>query len=258
MPTDPAESTKTSDSVADATVDPREAANFERLADLWWDDSGPFWPLHRLNGFRLDYIRRQLDETLAASQNARALRDMKVLDIGCGGGILSESVARLGPEVTGIDVVSRNIGTARTHARRAGLDIDYRLVGAEELADQGRRFDVVLNMEVVEHVQDLPRFLAACGRLVRPGGLMFAATINRTAAAWLFAILGAEYILRWLPKGTHRWRKFVTPAELETLLSPQLQVRDRTGVRVNPFTRRFSHTASLGVNYMMLFARPQG
>ena len=181
-----------------------------------------------------------------------------MLDIGCGGGILSEAMARLGARVVGIDVVERNIAIARLHAETSGVAVEYRHVAAETLAGQGERYDVVLNMEVVEHVADLPGFLQAGGQLVRPGGLMVIATLNRTALSWLFAIIGAEYILRWLPRGTHRWRRFPKPRELERLLARDgLRVTARTGVRVNPFTRCFRLTRLMAVNYMLVAEKPR-
>jgi 2-polyprenyl-6-hydroxyphenyl methylase/3-demethylubiquinone-9 3-methyltransferase len=183
---------------------------------------------------------------------------LRVLDIGCGGGILSESVARMGATVTGTEITEKNIRVAQIHADWSGLDIDYRLITADDLAASGETFDAVLNMEVVEHVEHLPDFLASCGRLVRPGGVMVIATINRTPIAWFMAIFGAEYLLGWLPKGTHHYRKLVKPAELMAGLGDEYQLLHRTGVRVNPFNRAFSFTGFEGVNYMMLFQHGQG
>ncbi|MBK1701720.1 bifunctional 2-polyprenyl-6-hydroxyphenol methylase/3-demethylubiquinol 3-O-methyltransferase UbiG [Thiococcus pfennigii] len=238
------------------SVDPEEVAYFERLADRWWDADGPFWPLHRLNGFRVAYIRERLGGVLGqVDDRARPLAGLRLLDIGCGGGILSEALARLGAEVVGIDVAEKNIRVAALHAERAGLAIDYRLVTAEALAASGATFDAVLNMEVVEHVDDLPGFLAACGRLVRPGGAMVVATINRTPLAYLIAILGAERVLRWLPVGTHHYRKLVRPAEVVAGLGVGFAERHRIGVRVNPLDRSFHYTRFLSVNYMMLFQK---
>ena len=242
----------------DATVDPRETEYYQRMADFWWDRDGPFWPLHGLNALRVDWIRERLCELSGRDPRGEApLAGLRVLDIGCGGGILSESMARLGARVTGIDVVGKNIGIASLHAAGAGLDIDYRLITASDLARAGERFDVVLNMEVVEHVADLPAFMSACCTLVAPGGVQFVATINRTPRSWLLAILGAEYVLRLLPRGTHRWRAFRRPAEVEALLQAGgLRTRVRSGVRLNPFARRFGLTASLAVNYMLMAQRP--
>ena len=238
------------------TIDPDEVAYFERLAHRWWDADGPFWPLHRLNAFRVDYIRRHLAASFGRDPDAeRPFEGLKVLDIGCGGGILSESMARLGASVTGMEITEKNVRVAQLHAEWSGLKIDYRLGTAEDLVRGGEQFDAVLNMEVIEHVEHLPEFLADCGLLVRPGGVMFIASINRTIAAFIVAILGAEYVLRWLPKGTHHYRKLVTPREVEALLGKDFDVEDRTGVRVNPFNRVFSYTRWTGVNYMLFMKR---
>jgi 2-polyprenyl-6-hydroxyphenyl methylase/3-demethylubiquinone-9 3-methyltransferase len=183
------------------------------------------------------------------------LAGLRVLDIGCGGGILSESVSRLGARVLATDVTEKNLRVARMHARESGLDVDYRLATAADLVAAGETFDLVLNMEVVEHVDGLPQFLADCGRLVRPGGIMLVATINRTPAAALIAIFGAEVLLRWLPRGTHHYRKLVRPAEVLGGLGEGFRLLDRTGVRVNPLNRKFSYTRWMGVNYMLLLRR---
>lgn len=242
---------------AQKSVDPQEIARFERLAETWWQPSGPFWPLHRLNAFRVAYLTPIIVRHFALTgSGSQPLQDLRVLDIGCGGGLLSESLAGLGAGVLGIDVVERNIRIAQDHAVRSGLEIDYRWTSAEHLAAQGASFDLVMNMEVVEHVADLPAFLTTCATLVRPGGLMVVATINRTPISWLFAILGAEYILRWLPKGTHQWRKFRRPEEILQPLSPfGFRTIDQIGVRVNPFTRGFTTSPWLGVNYMLCLQR---
>lgn len=238
------------------SIDPAEVAYFERLADRWWDTGGPFWPLHRLNAFRVGYLRRHAASALGRDPAAeRPFAGVEVLDIGCGGGILSESVARLGAAVTGIDVTEKNLNAARLHAARSGLAIDYRLLSVEDLAASGAGFDLVLNMEVVEHVEQRPEFLAACARLVRPGGVMLVSSINRTWAAFLTAILGAEYILRWLPRGTHHYRKLVRPEEVLAELGNGFRCLHRTGVRVNPFNRVFSYTRWMGVNYMLVMQR---
>lgn len=242
---------------AQKSVDPQEIARFERLAESWWDPTGPFWPLHRLNSFRVAYLTPIIVRHFALiGPGSQPLQGLRGLDIGCGGGLLSESLAGLGARVLGIDVVERNIRIAQEHAVRSGLEIDYRWTSAEHLATQGTSFDLVMNMEVVEHVADLPAFLATCAALVRPGGLMVVATINRTAISWLFAILGAEYILRWLSKGTHQWRKFRRPEEILRPLAPfGFRTIDQTGVRINPFTRGFRPSPLLGVNYMLCLHR---
>lgn len=241
----------------DTTIDPREVEFYTQLADTWWDRKGPFWPLHKLNALRLAYIRDQLCRHFERdADSARPLEGLTVLDVGCGGGILSESMARLGADVTGIDIVEKNINVARLHAQQEELPIDYRLMTAAELAGSGARFDIVLNMEVVEHVADLAEFMRGCNRLTADGGVMFVATINRTPLAWLFAIVGAEYILGWLPRGTHRWKLFRKPDEIAALLADGgLAVRDITGVVANPFTRTLRRTRLTNVNYMMYCTR---
>jgi 2-polyprenyl-6-hydroxyphenyl methylase/3-demethylubiquinone-9 3-methyltransferase len=246
----------TTQPLSSASVDPDEVAYFERLAHRWWDTEGPFWPLHRLNAFRVGYIRDRVARALGLEPRAeRPLNGLRVLDIGCGGGILSESVARLGAQVLGVDVTEKNLRVARMHAEQSGLPIEYRLASAADLAEAGETFDLVLNMEVVEHVEGLPGFLGDCGRLVRPGGVMLVATINRTWAAALVAIFGAEVVLRWLPRGTHHYRKLVRPGEVMAGLGDRFQLIDQTGVRVNPLTRAFSYTRWMGVNYMLLLRR---
>ncbi|MEJ2534150.1 MAG: bifunctional 2-polyprenyl-6-hydroxyphenol methylase/3-demethylubiquinol 3-O-methyltransferase UbiG [Gammaproteobacteria bacterium] len=240
-----------------ASVDPREVEHYRKLAETWWDSSGPFWPLHRLNRLRVPFIRDHACRRFGRdSGQARPLEGLTVVDVGCGGGILAESMARLGAAVTGIDVVDRNVFIAEEHARKAGLDINYELTTAEAVAEDDRVFDIVLNMEVVEHVADLDGFMAACGELVKPGGQMFVATINRTPLAWLFAIFGAEYVLRWLPRGTHRYRLLRKPAEIRALLERAgLEVDATTGVRVNPLSKQLSLTDSTAVNYMLAAGR---
>ena len=238
------------------SIDPTEVAYYERLAHRWWDTEGPFWPLHKLNSFRVDYLRDRAARALGHDPDAvLPFAGLKVLDIGCGGGILSESVARLGGVVVGVDVTEKNLGVARLHAQWSGLAIDYCLADVEQLAAAGEVYDLVLNMEVVEHVERRPDFLTWCGRLVRPGGIMVVATINRTPAAGLMAIFGAEVLLRWLPRGTHHYRKLVRPDEIIAELGADFRCLDRTGVRINPFNRRFSFTRWMGVNYMLVMQR---
>ncbi len=236
-----------------STIDPAEAAHFEKFAQLWWNPDGPFWPLHRLNALRLGYIRDRLAARFGLDPGAELpLAGLCVLDIGCGGGLLSEAVARLGAEVHGVDVVEKNIRVAASHASESGLSIRYEWSSAESLAARGETYDAVLNMEVVEHVADLPLFMESCARLVRPGGVMVIGTINRTLASFLGAIVAAEYVLRWLPKGTHRWRKFPKPEELAHLLERNgMKPADPVGVGVNPFGWRFRLTRYKGINYML-------
>ena len=236
-----------------ASVDPREVDYYHRLAQTWWDESGPFWPLHRLNKLRLSYIRAKLcDHFGLGERNDQPLRGLTVLDIGCGGGILAESMARLGAKVTGIDVVEKNIAIATQHAESSGLKVTYQLGTVEYLAWSGSQFDVVLNMEVVEHVKGLDGFMESSCKLLKPGGMMFVATINRTLIAWLVAIIGAEHILRWMPKGTHRLAMFRKPEEIRNLLAQNnLTVNDLVGVGVNPLAKRMFLTRLKSVNYML-------
>ena len=242
-----------------ASVDPEEIAKFAALADDWWDPAGKFAPLHKLNPARLTFIR----DRIAAHQGRdplaeRPLAGLRVLDIGCGGGLLCEPLTRLGAEVTGIDAAETNVAAAARHAAEAGLDIDYRhttaeALAAETLAAGGTHFDLVLNMEVVEHVADVKAFLQASAALVAPGGAMVLATLNRTPKSFAFAIVGAEYLLRWLPRGTHDWRKFLRPSELVTQLhAAGLETKELTGVAYNPLTGAWHLAArDLDVNYMI-------
>ncbi len=241
-----------------STVDPSEVAKFEAMAAEWWDPNGKFKPLHMLNPCRLDYITRQIamefDRDLGTPAPFTGLR---LLDIGCGGGLLSEPMARLGATVVGADAAERNIPVARLHAEQSGLDIDYRHITAEALAEAGETFDVVLNMEVVEHVSDPLAYLTACRQLLKPGGLMICSTINRNAKSWLMAIVGAEQIMRWLPKGTHDWNKFITPEELYALIrSAGLDPVDRKGFVFNPLGWSWSLSdRDLSVNYVTASVR---
>ena len=241
----------------DTTIDPREVEYYSRMADTWWDREGPFWPLHKLNELRAAYILDKLCRTLGRdAATDQPLAGLRVLDVGCGGGILSESMAGYGARVTGIDVVEKNIRIASLHATQQDLDIDYRVATASTLAAAGDTFDIVLNMEVVEHVADVDAFMRDCCRLASDTGVMFVATINRNLLSWLFAIVGAEYVLRWLPRGTHRWSWFRTPAEIaEQLSEGGFSVEDRAGVAANPFNRRLRMTKSTKVNYMIFATR---
>lgn len=243
------------------TIDAQEVAKFEAMAAEWWDPQGKFKPLHMLNPCRLDYITGQIaaefDRDLGQSMPFAGLR---ILDIGCGGGLLSEPMARLGADVVGADAAAGNIPVAQVHAAQSGLMIDYRHTSAEALAAAGEQFDVVLNMEVVEHVADPLSFLTACRQLLAPGGLHLCSTINRNAKSYAVAILGAEHVMRWLPRGTHDWRKFITPDELYTLLQQAgLMPVDKKGFVFNPITWAWSLSdRDLSVNYVTasLIANP--
>jgi 2-polyprenyl-6-hydroxyphenyl methylase / 3-demethylubiquinone-9 3-methyltransferase len=235
------------------TVDAAEIAKFEAMAAEWWDPEGKFKPLHMLNPCRLDYIVEQIAAEFDRDQRqGRPFAGLRLLDIGCGGGLLCEPMARLGADVLGADAAERNIPVARLHAEQAGLAIDYRHATAEALAAAGERFDVVLNMEVVEHVADPLTYLRACRELLKPGGLMICSTINRNARSFALAIVGAEWVMRWLPKGTHDWRKFITPDELFDLLRQAgLEPVDRKGFVFDPLGWRWSLSArDLSVNYV--------
>lgn len=241
------------------SIDPAEVAKFEAIAAQWWDPEGKFRPLHLFNPVRLQFIRERLVSHFARDPSAiRPLEGLRLLDIGCGGGLVSEPMARLGAMVTGIDASPGNIKTAMTHAAQSGLSIDYRAGTAEGLlAAAEPAFDVVLNLEVVEHVADPAAFLRDTASLVAPGGIMVVATINRTARALATAIIGAEYILRWLPRGTHQFEKLVRPDEVRAALTGAgLQGLEMAGVSFSPLTGRWRVTGDTGVNYMVVARRP--
>ena len=242
------------------TVDPGEIAKFEAMAAEWWDLEGKFKPLHMLNPTRLDYITRQIAAEFDRDLTGDAPFDgLRLLDIGCGGGLLCEPMARLGATVVGADAAAGNIPVAQIHAEQSGLDIDYRHTTAEDMAAAGEQFDIVLNMEVVEHVADPLAYLTACQQLLKPGGLHICSTINRNPKSFAMAIVGAEYVMRWLPKDTHEWKKFITPDELFDLLRKAgLDPVDRKGFKFNPLGWSWSISdKDLSVNYVTASLKPQ-
>lgn len=235
------------------TVDASEVARFEKIARTWWDASGPMGVLHIFNPVRLQVIRDEAAKHFKRDiGTGKPLDGLSLLDIGCGGGLLCEPLTRLGAKVTGIDPAPTNVEVAKLHAGQSGLAIDYRQATVEELVARGERFDIVLSMEVVEHVADVPAFVGACCDAVKPGGLLVMATLNRTLKSFALAIVGAEYILRWLPRGTHSWDKFITPRELETEISKHgLRVDYRGGVIFNPLLNQWKLSRDMDVNYML-------
>lgn len=257
--TSPAEDGDGSRTAASTDVDPAEIARFEKLAHDWWDPHGPFRPLHKLNPIRLTAIRDRSAAYFGRDPlAARPLAGLRVLDIGCGGGLMSEPMARLGALVTGIDAGERNIAIARAHARQSKLAIDYRAIGVEALAAEGQGFDLILNLEVIEHTANPAAFLAASAGLLAPGGMMAMATLNRTLKSFALAVVGAEYVLRWLPRGTHDWRRFIKPEELVVhLVRLGLAIRETVGMTYDPIHDRWSIGRDTGVNYLM-FATKSG
>ena len=241
-----------------SSIDPAEVERFSRIAAEWWDPKGKFAALHKFNPVRLAFIREQA--LLRFGRDARARKPfegLRLLDIGCGGGLLCEPMTRLGFQVTGVDASARNIGTAGTHAAEHGLEIDYRASTAEDLLAQGTApFDVILNMEVIEHVADPGEYLRSCGRLLAPGGLMIVATLNRTLKAFALAKIGAEYVLRWVPAGTHDWSKFLRPDELRGFLAGEtLAMQGPFGVSYDPLGGRWARSPDCDINYMMTVTR---
>jgi 2-polyprenyl-6-hydroxyphenyl methylase/3-demethylubiquinone-9 3-methyltransferase len=246
----------------DSTIDPDEVAHFDRLGAQWWDQDGPMRALHKFNPVRVAFLRELLGKHFLLDGKPRdwrspgALHGLTILDIGCGAGILSEPLARLGARMTAIDPARHNIEAAKDHAAKTNLAIDYRCVAADELAAEV--FDVVLAMEVVEHVRNVGRFLAEAAAMVRPGGMLVAATLNRTLKSFALAIVGAEYVLRWVPRGTHDWTQFVAPRELaKALRDAGLRITDETGVVYDPLAAKWRLSHDMDVNYIMAAIRPE-
>lgn len=241
------------------SVDPREMESFSRMAHDWWNPSGMFRPLHVMNGARLKLIKETVCEHfLRDPDQEKPLSGLRLLDIGCGGGLLCEPMVRLGAEVTGVDALEKNVKTAKTHAEEMGLNIDYRHGTIEQMVEAGEPpFDVVLNMEVIEHVANPRDFISDCASMVRPGGIMMCSTINRTFKAFAFAILGAEYVLRWLPRGTHQYDKLVKPRELTAYLeAANLDVERMIGMSLNPINESWSIGDDLSINYVTSAVKP--
>lgn len=239
---------------ANATIDPSEVARFDALGAQWWDPKGKMAPLHAINPVRLGFVRDVLVRHFGHdARSLRPLKGLRILDIGCGGGLLSEPLARMGADMVGVDPAPGNIVVAQTHADEAGVRVDYRQGTAEELADAGERFDVVLALEVVEHVADVGLFLRRAGEMVNPNGIMIVSTLNRTAKSFALAIVGAEYVLRWLPRGTHRWDKFITPAELEAEMGAAgFEMSELAGMVFDPLRGEWKIAADTDVNYFLV------
>ena len=236
------------------TIDPEEVAKFEKLANKWWDINGEFGVLHKFNPVRVSYLKNKI-ENLLLTNNKKKFSDLKILDIGCGGGLLSEPFARLGANMTSIDAVEKNIKTAMTHASQSNLKINY-LHSTVENLPINKKFDVIFNMEVIEHVAEPEVFINKAANLLKKDGLMFIATINRTLKSLICAKFGAEYILKWLPIGTHDWNKFLKPSEINQLLkNSDLSLKDKIGVEYHIFGNKWELSQDLSQNYMMLYQK---
>ena len=240
------------------TIDDAEVARFSAIAAEWWSPTGKFRPLHKFNPVRLAYIKEQVCQHFKLDPSKpKPFKGLRILDIGCGGGLLCEPMSRLGAEIVGADASETNIEVAKIHAEQTGVTVDYRATTSEALAAEGEQFDIILNMEVVEHVADVDLFMASCCEMVKPSGLMFIATINRTAKARMLAIFMAEKVLRWLPVGTHEFEKLVKPEELEEAFTKGgMSLLDESGVTYNPVLDRWSKSKDMDVNYMMLATKP--
>ena len=234
------------------TINKEEIQKFSKLSEEWWDANGKFKPLHMFNPIRIEYITENIKKNFKInSDKINYLEGLKILDIGCGGGLISEPITRLGAKVTGIDASEKNINVARIHAKESGLEIDYVNTSPENLKNF-ETYDVILNLEVVEHVDNVGLYIKSCRKLLKKNGLMFTATLNRTLTSYVKAIIGAEYILRWLPIGTHDWNKFLKPEQLESYLtSEKLTTQDMSGLEFNPFTKKWKKSSDLSVNYII-------
>ena len=240
------------------TLDTEEIARFSKISSTWWDENGPFKPLHHMNPTRLEYVTQQIAQCYFQNTDiSHNFQGLSVVDIGCGGGLMAEPLTRLGTQVTGIDGSEKTIDVATSHAKLMGLGIDYRCTTAEVLAATGAQYDIVLALEIVEHVADVPGFIKTCQNLAKPGGLVIFSTLNRTAKSYAIAILGAEYIMRWLPIGTHEWKKFLTPGELGShMRTADLHLTDISGMTFNPLSWSWSLSKDLDVNYFISCKKP--
>jgi len=237
------------------TINKEEIEKFSRIAEEWWNPTGKFKPLHKFNPIRISYIKENIINTFKLKNQDKPLKNLKILDIGCGGGLLSEPMCRLGADVTGIDASEKNIQVAKLHSKKNNLDIKY-LYSSPENFKTDKKFDVILNMEIIEHVEDIDFFLESCSSLLRKEGIMFIATINKTLKSYLFAIVGAEYILRWLPIGTHEWDKFVNPEDLiETSKKHNLNLINLDGMKFNIFKDEWSLSSDKSINYIGKFVK---
>ena len=238
-----------------STINKEEIEKFSKMAEDWWDPVGKFKPLHKFNPIRIEYIKNNIVKTLRLKKGKKPLGKVKILDIGCGGGLLSEPMCRMGADVTGIDASSKNINIAKIHARKNNLKIKY-ICSSPEKLETNVKYDVILNMEIVEHVENVPIFLNSCTKLLKKNGIMFIATLNKTLKSYIFAIVGAEYILRWLPIGTHDWEKFVKPEELIDILNKKnLKLDKLDGVKFNIITDNWSLSSDKSINYIAKFIK---
>ena len=237
------------------TINKKEIEKFSKIAEEWWDPTGKFKPLHKFNPIRISYIKKNILNTFKIKKDTEILKGVKILDIGCGGGLLSEPMARLGAEVVGIDASEKNINVAKIHAKKSDLKIEY-FCSSPENFKTDKKFDVILNMEIIEHVEDVSFFLKSCAKLLRKNGVMFVATLNKTLKSYLFAIVGAEYVLRWLPIGTHEWEKFVKPEELVKITKTcNLTLDDLSGVKFNLINNEWDISNDKSVNYIAKFVK---
>ena len=238
-----------------STINKEEIEKFSKMAEDWWDPVGKFKPLHKFNPIRIEYIKNNIVKTLKLKKGKKPLGNVKILDVGCGGGLLSEPMCRMGADVTGIDASSKNINIAKIHARKNNLKINY-ICSSPEKLKTSVKYDVILNMEIVEHVENVPIFLNSCTKLLKKNGIMFIATLNKTLKSYIFAIVGAEYILRWLPIGTHDWEKFIKPEELIDILNKKnLKLDKLDGVKFNIITDNWSLSSDKSINYIAKFIK---